>query len=192
MTLFYLILKSLKCKLQFWLISKGYRSAKKSAVKINSTSANFKMFTCEVCGQNFQQNRYLQEHIKLYFPEFVKCTICNKEFISKTRMYHHMKKVHEGKISKCYQCHYTSKQKQNLERHIFSTHEDVKFIQLSNFLHWNLKKCCLSLCNQYSEISVHYLTNHITSINIQHGHRNHRWSSVLLDHKWFYIFWIAS
>ena len=78
------------------------------------------------------------------------CSKCDKNFVQKDSVRHHMKRAHEGLNFKCKECEKTFNQKGNLITHIKNIHRGIKF------------PCneCPYIANQQSNLMTHKKMKH--------------------------------
>lgn len=90
---------------------------------------NEKNFVCNECGYGFLTNIELKRHSVVHtnIKSFV-CSICSNRFAFKRTLMRHIA-IHDKNLSriKCPHCDSTFKRKDNLERHVKTSHLEVMF-----------------------------------------------------------------
>lgn len=75
---------------------------------------------CIICEKQFKKLKYLNQHIKLHFPEnLYQCSFCIKILKTKENLIRHYDNMHKTKnnIWKCTICNAIFNQKYNLNKH---------------------------------------------------------------------------
>uniref|UniRef100_A0A8C8VNK1 Zinc finger protein 142 n=1 Tax=Pelusios castaneus TaxID=367368 RepID=A0A8C8VNK1_9SAUR len=86
----------------------------------------FKTHMCPECKRCFKKRTHLLEHLHLHFPDpSLQCLNCQKYFTSKSKLKIHMMREMGQKTHHCPLCHYSSVEKNALNRHMASMHENI-------------------------------------------------------------------
>ncbi len=82
---------------------------------------------CEHCGKSFLHDSNLWHHIKrVHEGRRFKCTMCEKDFCSKQKMMEHKSAQHDGERFQCSLCSKTFSRKEKLREHNLSVHTKEK------------------------------------------------------------------
>lgn len=106
-------------------------------------------FDCDICGELFETEDRLQEHLKTH-PILFNCDICSKSFSRKSSLTQH-KLIHFGPQFYCDICSKPFKSKSNRNRHLL-THSQTRNLFF---------KCtaCLQKFNKASSFVNHWITH---------------------------------
>lgn len=113
------------------------------------------MFICDICGRDFQSERYLTKHHKQHVTEPQTCPICDKEYENFTRLETHLVRFHIPFIYlTCDICSRICRNKEVLQSHIGKMHKEKE-----------TAKCvkCNVVLKDYSSLQRHNRIKH--SIN---------------------------
>lgn len=87
--------------------------------------ALYKTHMCPECKRCFKKRTHLVEHLHLHFPDpSLQCPNCRKFFTSKSKLKIHLLREAGQKAHRCPLCRYSSVERNALNRHMASMHED--------------------------------------------------------------------
>ncbi|XP_069335012.1 zinc finger protein 142 isoform X3 [Eulemur rufifrons] len=92
----------------------------------SGTESLFKTHMCPECKRCFKKRTHLVEHLHLHFPDpSLQCPNCQKFFTSKSKLKTHLLRELGEKAHHCPLCHYRAVERNALNRHMASMHEDI-------------------------------------------------------------------
>ncbi|XP_053775051.1 zinc finger protein 142 isoform X1 [Desmodus rotundus] len=90
------------------------------------TESLFKTHMCPECKRCFKKRTHLVEHLHLHFPDpSLQCPNCQKFFTSKSKLKTHQLREQGKKAHSCPLCNYSAVERNALNRHMASMHEDI-------------------------------------------------------------------
>ncbi|KAM4626597.1 zinc finger protein 142 [Discoglossus pictus] len=102
------------------------QNQQQSGSELNGKEHMFKTHMCPECKRCFKKRAHLAEHVNLHFPDpNLQCPNCRKFFTSRSKLKIHMMRESGVKTQHCPLCDYSSVEKNALNRHMASIHEDV-------------------------------------------------------------------
>ena len=125
-------------------------------------------FTCNKCGQKFEDQSVHQEHEELCTTEVVKCTECDEIFDSVLKLSKHMDEEHSDLIWSCKFCSDKFSRKKFLMAHVRTAHDerpykcdkcDKRFeseqnLQIHEKMHDKKKKHRCEICGNFYSSST--------------------------------------
>nr|AAH60118.1 Zfp142 protein [Mus musculus] len=92
----------------------------------SGTESLFKTHMCPECKRCFKKRTHLVEHLHLHFPDpSLQCPNCQKFFTSKSKLKTHLLRELGEKAHRCPLRHYSAVERNALNRHMASMHEDI-------------------------------------------------------------------
>lgn len=84
-------------------------------------------FTCNKCGQKFEDEVAFREHSNTCVESTVKCTKCDQDFKSVEELNEHMESMHDELVWACKFCSDKFSRKKFLMQHVRTVHDERKF-----------------------------------------------------------------
>ena len=109
--------------------SKDSVNPSKTSEKIKLPKPTLLGNSCPDCNKYFEKSRYMKQHYHNIHGriQITKCKVCEKEFLSKSRMLAHLNLVHNAIPKKCSDCGKSFSNATNLKTHYNSFHKGIKY-----------------------------------------------------------------
>ena len=99
----------------------------KKHMKIHDEEKQFKneKYRCEYCGKHFTTGPNLKRHVHIHTGDqkHFKCNVCDKSYVTKSKLDAHISSVHENKVYSCDLCENTYNRLDTLKTHKNKSHE---------------------------------------------------------------------